>query len=361
MKRNFLPIACIVFLLSCCFSCKRTTSNNQTTVIEDTFIRGADLSYLPEIEQYNTNFYDANGAKNDMLSILQQAGVNTVRIRLWVNPATASSSLTEVTAFSKKVQQKNMKVLLTIHYSDDWADPGKQITPTAWNNLPISALTDTVYNYTKRVLQAIEPQYVQIGNEVNSGMLWPLGRIQNNSNFLQLLKAGIRASREVNANAKIVMHYAGISGSEWFFNLMQTNAVDYDVMGISYYPNWHGKSIDSLVIGMKALNSLTGKPIMVAETSYPFTFGYNDNTNNVVGQANQITPAYPPTPAGQLQFMQAIRNAITNTPKGIGFCYWGAEWVAYKGSTATNGSAWENQALFDFSNKALPVLEAFKK
>ena len=157
------------------------------TPIEDNFIRGADLSFLPEIEQAGTQFFNADSVAGNVLSIMQSTGCNTVRIRLWVNPSNTHSSFDEVYELAKRVKQNKMKVWLDFHYSDTWADPGHQTLPSAWNGLSTSILIDTIYNYTKRVMNAIQPEYVQIGNEINGGLLWNAGSINNQSNFIDLL------------------------------------------------------------------------------------------------------------------------------------------------------------------------------
>ena len=138
------------------------------------------------------------------------------------------------------------------------------------------------------------------------------------------------------------------------------NEVDYDIIGISYYPIWHGKSLNELKIQLNELSDSFGKQIMIAETAYPFTLDWNDWTNNIVGLENQlILPDYPATPEGQKNFIRDLKNLVTEVSNGIGFCYWGAELIAWDGENSENGSVWENQAVFDFSNKELPVLMEF--
>ncbi len=326
------------------------------------FIKGADLSFLPEIESSGTRFFDQDSLPSDVLTIFKNKGCNTIRIRIWNKPADVHSSLDEVFSFSKIVKQKGMKVWLDFHYSDTWADPGQQTKPAAWASLDQNTLCDSVFAYTKRVMLLINPDYVQIGNEINDGLLWDNGKLSlNPANGVQLLKSGVRAVREVDPKCKIIMHYAGQKGADWFYDILKTNAVDYDIMGLSYYPIWHGYSLDTLQIQLQSLNTKFNKPIVIAETAYPFTLAWNDYTNNVVGLSNQLIPGYPATPEGQLKFLTELKNKISTTPNGLGFCYWGAEWVSFKGPTATNGSNAENQALFNFNNRALPALEVFGK
>jgi arabinogalactan endo-1,4-beta-galactosidase len=323
------------------------------------FMRGADLSFLPEVESEGVQFFNTADIASDALSILKASGCNTIRIRLWHTPATPHSGLDEVTALAARVKAAGLKVFLDIHYSDTWADPGHQTKPLAWQAASFNDLGDSVYLYTKKVMNTIQPDYVQIGNEVNGGMLWESGRIAQLANFITLIKRGCQASREVSPTTKIMIHYAGTSGADWFFTQLKNNTVDYDLMGISYYPMWHGFSLSDLKAQMNALITLTDKPLVIAETAYPFTLLWNDNTNNILGNSSQLIPAYPATPAGQKDFLLAIKAMLKTNSKGAGFCYWGGEWVAFRGPAATNGSAAENMALFSFGNKVLPAVDVF--
>jgi arabinogalactan endo-1,4-beta-galactosidase len=343
------------------FSCQKNEANLPPVVDQGNFIRGADLSVIPEIEQTGAPYFSADNQPGDCLSILKAAGCNTIRLRLWYSPASNHSTLNEVAAFAQKIKSQQLKVLLCIHYSDTWADPGQQTPPAAWKDLGSQVLTDSVYNYTRRVVSLIQPDYVQIGNEINGGFLWETGRINNTNTFIDLLKSGIKAVRDQNANTKIMLHFAGTSGAVDFFTMLKNNTVDYDLSGLSYYPLWHGKNLDIVRTTMAEIYSLNQKPVMIAETAYPFTLEWNDYTNNVLGLSSQTIPDYPASPAGQLSFMQALVSRIKEAPGGAGFIYWGGEWIAYKGTTSTSGSPWENQALFDFTGKALPVINIFKQ
>jgi arabinogalactan endo-1,4-beta-galactosidase len=356
MMKLLIPI---VFAL--CISCSKGST---TSIPEgDATIKGADLSFLPEIEGSNIPFFDPNGVKNDMLSILKQAGCNTIRLRLWHSPADGHSGFQEVANFAARIKSAGLKIWLDIHYSDTWADPAHQTKPDKWINIDKEALKDSVYQYTYRVVSAIKPEIVQIGNEINNGFLWPSGNLsdQNNqANFIELLKSGTKGARSASPSSLIMLHFAGIEGSPWFFESLIANNIDYDLVGLSFYPYYHGKDFALLSSTLSRLKKSTGKKIFIAETAYPFTLGWNDNTNNVVGQNSQLMAGYSATPSGQKEFISALIKSIKSAG-GDGFCYWGGEWVAFKGSQATNGSSWENQALFDFNNKALPVLDNFRQ
>lgn len=325
------------------------------------FIRGADLSLLPDIEKYGIQLYDINGNIYDMLSIIKAAGCNTVRMRLWYNPADENSSFEQVKDFAARVKAKGMDVWLCIHYSDTWADPGNQKTPRAWNYLHLAELKDSVYQYTYRVVSAIQPLYVQTGNEVNDGFLWPLGRISTGGSFYELMTEAVKAAKAAAPAAHLMIHYAGIDGVALFFNQLKYKNVNFDVIGLSYYPYYHGKDMSYLTSVMNSLSKNIQRPIIIAETSYPFTLQWNDLSHNLIGTADQLIDSFPASPEGQRAYMIRLRHIMEGVKLGSGFCYWGGEWVAYKGPDATDGSPWENQALFDFEMKALPVLDVFKK
>ena len=322
-------------------------------------INAVDISNYPEIASSDPTFYDIDGNQSEFLTILKGHGVNTIRLRLWVNPINEHSSFEEVKLFSATLIAKGFKTWLTLHYSDTWADPGKQKTPNKWRDLDFTTLQDSVYSYTSKVVNELKPDYIQVGNEINSGILHPTGDIATSkSNFISLIKSGSQAIRDNTDHTKIILHFAGMEGAEWFFN--QVNEIDYDIIGLSYYPIWHGKSLSDLQKTLAALSSIHDKEIVIAETAYPFTLNWNDWTNNIVGlEQHLILPEYNDTPQAQQKILNAIRDAIEEIDGGIGFCYWGAELISWKGTQSTDASPWENQALFDFDNKALPVLNAF--
>ena len=357
-------ITILIFIITL-FSCKKKDAVTDPLIIEpmeDNFIRSADLSFLPEIEQTGTVFYNKNNVAKDVLTILKDNGCNTIRLRLWHSPSNIHSSLSELTAMATRIKAAGLRVWLDIHYSDRWADPGAQTKPSAWQSLPLAVLKDSVYSYTKRVVQLINPYCVQVGNEINDGFLWPEGKLSTNSaNFIELLKAGCKAVKDVGSNSRIIIHYAGINGASQFYDLLRNNNVDYDMVGLSYYPMYHGLNLTDVQSTMNTIAAANKKEIVIAETSYPFTLGYNDYTNNTLGLASQTIPVYPPTADGQRNFLLALRNIVEQNPYGAGICYWAPDWVAYRGPIATNGSSAENQALFDFNNKELPATEIFKK
>lgn len=358
MKKHFLTLGLLLTVLP--FGCNKNDDKNGHPVVEDSFIRAADVSFLPEIESENTIYFNADNVAENVLLTLKNAGCNTIRIRLWKDPAGGRSGMAEVKTLSQRAQQLGLKVWISVHYSDTWADPGSQHTPLQWQAMNFTQLKAAVEAYTSEILTQLDPDIIQIGNEINSGFMWPMGHLYDNqSQSLQLLTAATAVVRAEAPDTKIMLHYAGIEGATYFFNLI--HAIDYDYIGLSYYPIFHGKDLALLTSTINTLGQTHGKKVLIAETAYPFTLGYDDFTNNIVGLENQLIPGIPSTPAGQQTFLQHIRNIVANSQYGAGFAYWGGEWIAYRGAEATNGSSWENQALWDFDNKALPVMGVFKK
>jgi len=343
------------------FSCEKEEDiiDPNTEFENQELITAVDISSYPEISRSNPTFFDLAGNQKDLLIILKDNGVNTVRLRLWVNPINEHSGFEEVKQFSQSLKSNGFKIWITLHYSDTWADPGHQETPSQWSGLSFNNLKDSLFEYTQRVVSEIKPNYIQIGNEINTGILHPYGEISTNyQNFISLIKEGCFAVRENSGDCKIILHYAGINNSDGFFNQLST--VDYDIIGLSYYPVWHGKSLNNLKTTMQHISESYNKEIIIAETAYPFTLEWNDWTNNIVGSDDQlILPEYPATADGQCKFIKDLKIITQELEKGIGFCYWGAELIAWKGNQSTDASPWENQALFDFDNKALPILREF--
>jgi arabinogalactan endo-1,4-beta-galactosidase len=359
-REERILILCILGLASF-FACKKDVS--QTTVATETHetdrISAVDLSFYPSIKNEGFNFLDSAGNEIYLPEFLLKKGVNTVRIRLWVKPISSASSLSEVKAFAEILRAKGLNIWLCLHYSDSWADPGQQVIPENWRNISYAAIKDSLRNYTHRVITQIKPEIVQIGNEVNNGFLHPYGKLDKNpQQFKELLGIAISEVRASDPACEIMIHFAGVNSAKWFYN--QISTVDFDLIGLSYYPLWHGLNLSEIENNLYQLSQDFTQKIIIAECAYPFTLNWNDWTNNVVGLAEQlILPEYPATMKGQLDFLAKIRKIILTNPNGLGFCYWGGEMVAFRGDTASDGSPWENQALFDFNDRAVPAWTIF--
>jgi len=337
------------------------------------YLRGGDLSFTPQIEDAGGT-YSVAGMVADPLQILSAHGMNAVRLRLWHSPAEAYCGLAHTKAMAQRVKDWDMQLLLDIHYSDTWADPGQQTLPAAWSELDFSGLRDSVYQYTFEVMEQFQqngilPEMVQLGNEINCGMLWPLGAVCGENNtpeqwqqLADLLQAGKEAVEAVSGedSVTIMIHPAGnmaSGGPENFFENLSTTGFDFDVIGLSYYPWWHGQLTD-LSTTMGNLAYQYGKPVIVVETSYPWTLNWNDNVNNIIGSEGQLHPGIPATVEGQQLFLEELieRNAAVYNGLGQGFFYWAPDWI----SVPEAGSAGENIALFDFEGDLLNSISAYE-
>ncbi|RPH95664.1 T9SS C-terminal target domain-containing protein [candidate division KSB1 bacterium] len=334
-------------------------------------IVGADLSFVPRLEHAGAVYRD-NGQVQDALTIFHNHDFSSVRLRLWHTPAEPWHGLDSTIAYAQRAVNAGFDFLLDIHYSDSWADPAHQTKPTAWQGLSFAVLTDSVYHYTNAVIRRFReagalPQFVQVGNEISGGMLWNDGRVggawetpQQWSQFMALLNAaisGVRDSLPAEQQPKIIIHFAdgGDNGAcRWFFDHLQNAGLNFDVIGLSFYPWWHG-SLNDLSENVNDLATRYGKEIQVVETAYPWTLDWYDDTFNLVGTSEQLLPGYPATPEGQLNFLRDELAIIRSVPNGLGtgLYYWEPAWV----STPAFGSAWENIALFGFTGMSLPALD----
>ncbi|MFD2164412.1 glycosyl hydrolase 53 family protein [Paradesertivirga mongoliensis] len=259
---------------------KVTTASYKPKTISDKIL-GADISFLPQNEARGAKYSD-NGVEKDALVILKDHGINYIRIRLFNNPSQPRGyspnrgfcDLENTKKLAKRVKAAGMKFLLDFHYSDNWADPQQQRKPLAWVGKDFAAIKDSVEAFTKYAMQQLkdqgtEPDMVQVGNEVNHGMIWPDGHINNLDSLAQLFYAGFKGVKAVSPNATIMLHVAlggQIEESEFFYDAMAKRNVPYDIIGLSYYPKWHGTPED-LKKNMAALSKKYNRQIMVAEYS----------------------------------------------------------------------------------------------
>ncbi len=335
------------------------------------FIKGADISFIPQIED-NGGVYKEAGLPKDPLKIFRDHGFNYIRLKLWHTPAENYNNLEKILYMAGRIKAQGLPWLLDFHYSDTWADPGHQRKPRAWENIPFEALKDSVYQYTKNVLRALNdqgtlPAMVQLGNEINAGMLWNDGRVggaydSNWPNFAALIKEGIRGVRESCAagdSIKILIHIANAannSGNRWFFDHLIANGVNFDVIGLSFYPWWHG-TLGQVKSNLNDIASRYQKDIVIAEYAYPWTLQWFDNQNNIVGSQSQLHSGYPASVDGQASFIRDLMNIVRQVKngRGKGMFYWAPEYI----SVPNFLSNWENNALFDFQANVLRSMDVF--
>jgi arabinogalactan endo-1,4-beta-galactosidase len=333
---------------------------------------GADVSSLQHAEDLGAKYYYANGTAGDPLQILKDNGVNYIRLRIWVNPKNGYNNETKVLAFAKTVKAKGLKLLIDFHYSDTWADPGHQTPPAAWASHNISQLQTDVYNYTYGVCTALKaqgttPDSVQIGNEINVGMLWPVGEVINNNftNLGLLLKSGYNATKACNSGTQVIIHTADAdsdANARWFYDGIKAHGVNWDITGLSYYCYWHGSmsNMSSVVSDMK---SRYGKSVIIAETAYPFTASNADSEANSISSSTPCS-GYPATWTGQYDNFRDVL-AAARTGGAIGVFYWEPTWTAITGNgwnptNSSSGDQWDNQTLFNWSGVANPAIALFK-
>ncbi|MGG4131514.1 glycosyl hydrolase 53 family protein [Paenibacillus illinoisensis] len=353
------------------------------------FVRGVDISTLTAIEDNGGKYLDSNGTERDLLDILKDRGVNYVRLRLWNDPQKSGgyNDKDDVIRLAKRVKEKGMKILLDFHYSDEWAHPGQQLRPKAWEGLSFEELKQEVFNYTSEVVGEMKssgamPDMVQIGNEINSGVLNGLNSNVNFDENVALLQSGVDGVRAVDGGdqVQIMIHLAEGGKPElfdWYFGEVEKRGLEYDIIGLSYYPFWHGTFADVRQT-MNTVSAKYKKEVIIAETSYPFSYKNGDAHGNIIGSPEALHvggATFPATVQGQHDAIAGIMDMIAEVPdgRGAGFFYWEPAWIAANvGWIASEGDAWENHAMFDydeypanggysFEGRALESLNVYKR
>lgn len=367
-------------------------------------VLGIDISTYFEELDHGARYYD-KGKEIDPIDDFIANGVECVRIRLWNNPYSldgvpylaGTCDLENFIKLARYCQGKGLKILLDFHYSDFWCDPAKQTLPKKWQGLALEKLIEMVYNYTKETLNFIKENgidltYIQVGNEITNGMLWPIGKLIENAdgtrsnyeNLSKLISSGSAACREIYPNAKVILHleksHDQVIYNEFFTN-MEKYKVDFDIIGASYYPYWHG-TFDEFFANMNMCLKFN-KPRMVMELGYGFTLeGYSQGDdrlarlvvdNNSLSNFNFIAK-YPLTHEGQALYVKDfLKKAKENKMEGVfyweplwlpgeGICWAseaGQEYIGESGKSTAN--EWSNQCLFDYEGNKLPAFDEFKK
>lgn len=362
------------------------------------FVKGMDLSTLLELERCGAKYYD-NGEERDLLAIMKSYDVDTIRIRLWNDPwsetgesyGAGENDLKTSLEIAKRVTAAGFGVLLNFHYSDFWADPGKQIKPKAWADYGVKELEQAVYDYTLESMRTfldagVNITMVQVGNELSNGLLWPEGKVPNYDNIATFVNAGIRAVRKADATIPVMIHLDNGGNNalyrEWFDNFTKRGE-DFEIIGLSYYPFWHG-SLQMLNDNMNDIAERYGKDLVIAEVSMGYTMEDYKNYEKLSDEDRKgyaTRPAlvekieYPMTKQGQYDFMEDFLNRISHIKggKGKGFFYWEPAWIPVPGSGWATpaslkymndpgpcGNEWANQALFDYDGNALPTLSLIR-
>ncbi|MBQ6160470.1 MAG: glycosyl hydrolase 53 family protein [Oscillospiraceae bacterium] len=366
--------------------------------LPEDFIFGMDASQVPSLEASGVKYYDVAGNEKDVFRILVENGVNYIRVRVWNDPYDAQGNgygggnCTVDTALEigKRATKYGMKLLVDFHYSDFWADPGKQQAPKAWKDLDLEAKTQALEAYTRESLQklrdaGVDVGMVQVGNETNGALCGETSW----SAIVQLMAAGSRAVRAVYPEAKVAVHFANPENGAYpaYASNLKLYGLDYDVFGTSYYPYWHG-SLENLTNILRQIRTQYGKEVLVLETSYAWTGEDSDFFGNTISEGSAVAKPYPYTLQGQVNSLRDLTQAVLDAD-GIGVCYWEGTWISAGGSTKEEnqklweqyGSGWassyaaeydpqdagkwyggcavDNQAFFDAQGRALESLMAF--
>lgn len=315
---------------------------------ESVFAKGADVGWLPQMEATGYQFYNTEGKETDCLQLLKDLGMNSIRLRVWVNPsddkASGHCSKEETIAMALRAQKMGFRIMINFHYSDSWADPAKQFKPKAWEKHSFTELLNDVYNHTFDVINALKvagvtPEWVQVGNEIPGGMLWPDGSTANWPQLGQLLNKGYDAVKAVDQNIKVIVHVDEGNNNEkfrTFFDNATAQKVRYDVIGLSYYPYWikkdYTETIADLQFNLNDMAQRYGKEVMIVE---------------VGGEDDKVQNTY--------ELLTATIKAVKNVPnnKGIGVLYWEPQ----------GARSWSHYALsaWQADGKPSPALNAFKE
>ena len=378
------------------------------------FIKGMDVSSVISLENAGVTFKNRNGEEEDIFKILADNGVNTIRVRVWNDPYTAggrsygggNSDIDTAVQIGRRAARYGMKLMVDFHYSDFWADPGKQSAPKAWKGLSLDEKAQRLYDFTLSSLQKLREEgadirVVQVGNETNDGIAGEWER----EGMVKLFNVGAKAVRDFDQNVLVALHFTNPERGglvKYFADFLSEYAVDYDVYATSYYPYWHG-SLDNLTNVLSYVAETYGKYVMVAETSYANTLADTDGHENTVSEQSNSSGEnllWQFSCQGQADEVRAVMNAVNNVgEKGLGVCYWEGAWITagditgktggeYEARYNQNKELWEeygcgwassasseydpddagryyggspvdNQAFFDAQGRALPSLRVF--
>jgi len=345
--KKMLPAFCLVLLLFV-ISCSKNGASPSVPippkytppVVAANFAKGADISWVTQMETSGYKFYDKNGNQQDLFALMKSLGFNSIRLRAWVNPTAGWCNTADLVAKAVRAKNAGMKILIDFHYSDTWADPGHQAKPAAWTSFDFPTLSAMVSSYTIGVMNTLKnngitPDWVQIGNETNDGMLWEDGRASTNmANFAALVKSGYQAVKSVSATTKVIVHLSnGFDNTlfRWMFDGLKANGATWDIIGMSLYPS----TANYTTLDAQCLSNINdmvfrySTPCMVVEVGMDAT-----------------------APTDCRSFLTDIITKVNSVSgsNGLGVFYWEPE--AYK---------WQSYGLgaFDANGKPTAALDAF--
>lgn len=323
------------------------------------FILGMDASCVPALERSGVRYYDFDGTEKDVFEILSSNGINYIRVRIWNDPYDENGNgygggncdIENAIVVGKRATEHGMKLLVDFHYSDFWADPGKQMVPKAWQGMNFEEKQEALYQYTRDCLQklkaaGVDVGMVQIGNETNGALCGESATSLGGwKRIMELMSAGSRAVREVCPEAMVAVHFANPENAasyEGYARNLDYYGVDYDVFASSYYPYWHG-TLENLSQVLSKVATTYGKKVMVAETSYAYTEKDTDFSGNTIGEGSAVVKDYPMTIQGQANLVRNVIDTVVNkTTNGIGVFYWEGTWISVgTNSWEENSAKWE--------------------
>ena len=407
MKKLFVSILAAGLLCGCAAPQVSQTPPDPYAVegLRPDFTFGMDASCVPALESSGVVYKDGDGQQREVFSLLKEKGISCIRVRIWNDPfdekgngyGGGNCDAENAIAIAKRCKAAGLAIFPDFHYSDFWADPGKQQAPKAWENLTLEEKAQALYDYTKETLQALKDtgvtvSMVQLGNETTSGLCGESALFAGGwKNICALLNSGAKAVREICPQAKIAIHFTNPEKENTYQNYafqLHSYQVDYDVFASSYYPAWHG-SVENLICVLNQVSEKYGKQTLIAETSYPYSGLDYDGWGNTLTQQGDLP--YPFTVEGQQQYLYELTKAVSQElPSCLGIFYWEGTWVGVGSSKAENaplweefGSGWasayaaqydpedagkwyggcavENQAFFDKEGKATPALDIFQR
>ena len=363
---SVLAISVLIMLICFLNSVLRSSKDSSTE-----FYVGSDISSLLEVEENGGIFYHNATSAEDVLKILKDNGINSVRIRIWNDPVDENgisygcghNDLATAIQIGKRASDYGMRIFIDFHYSDFWADPSSQVVPKAWKNMTLPEKEQALYTYTKDSLQTlldhnVNVTMVQIGNETISGLA---GETEW-ENITALMSQGSKAVREIalenNREIMVAMHFTEYTHFDWYASQLEMYQVDYDVFAASYYPYWHG-SLDGLKTSLQNIIETYNKKVLIAEFAYPYNFTNQDDMSNNISFNSSLDFPYPVSKTGQAEcILDIYKTATALGDDCLGLFYWEPAWISCPNSDYA-GSPWENQALFDKEGKPLPGLSSF--
>jgi len=373
----------VLFLALACANL--SFGKSDATTLSSPFYLGADISSLPEIEQHGGIYIDGD-KPGEAIGILMKHGWTCLRLRIWVDPKNGVNGLEYTTKLAKRIKDAGGTFMLDFHYSDWWADPQKQNKPAAWAKLDFDALVNQVHDYTAQVVKALKeagatPEFVQIGNEITGGTLWPDAQVKvplstvkvfsgdvvvikppepyddskQWAHLIRILKAastGVRSATTPSDHTRIVVHIdcgGDWPVTKWYFDHLTKAGVDYDIIGQSFYPNWHG-TMENLRDNLRETIQRYHKDVMVVETAYP-----TRDVHPVPAAAKNMV--WPMSPEGQRQFLAELIKTVKEAPehRGIGVNYWRPE-TTYVPNGSGHMAGPDANSLFDNKGHPLPAI-----